>query len=900
MMLPMKIEFFLRFSTVPGQKLLISGNIAELGGTQGIQQAIAMEYHDHDHWKYTLVLSKETFQAHKEISYTYHFVDQNGAAVDDWSKGRVLSLKDDKHDLAILDTWIDMGDVENIYHTAPFYHIFDKVQSTHKKNYPQKGKIQFLVDSPLMPPHHLLAITGNTDALGNWNRDGHLLMKQNGSQWFIEVDSTLITGELEYKYILLDEKKELVKYEHGENRHLKFPFLETPEMILVSDGRTRFDFHFRGTGGAIPLFSLRTKKGLGVGEFTDIHALVDWAESSGIKMIQLLPVNDTTSTHSKLDSYPYAAISAYALHPLYGSIEEIAGKKHLSVIKEILASKPALNALEGVDYEAVMELKWEAYSLLYDAMSEDSFEEKGYSAFFAQNKHWLVPYAAYSYLRDKFGTPDAGKWGKYSHFNEQLIKELCAPGTKYFDAIALHFFIQYNLHRQLKAAHDYANKKGLILKGDIAIGVHRHGADPWTQPELYHLDKQAGAPPDDFAIKGQNWGFPTYNWETMKADGFGWWKSRFEQMSHYFDAFRIDHILGFFRIWSIPDHATDGIMGRFVPAIPVYRDEFERRGIFIDEHRFCQPYINDQVLWELANGVEDQAKHFFHHFGDGTYRFKEAFDTQKKIEAYFCQLDQDDTNCRLKDILLSLHSNVILWKDDNNAQAFHFRFNISHTLSFMHLDQTVQRDLLELYNDYYFHRQEHIWRKEAMEKLPSLKYCTDMLICGEDLGLVPACVPEVMSKLGFLSMEVQRMPKKSNVAFFDPASAPYLSVVTPSTHDMSTIREWWLENPAYTQRFYNEQLWQPGSAPQHASSQVVNAIVLQHLASPAMWSVFQLQDLMAMSEELRTEKPCSERINVPGDAKHYWRYRIPVYLEDLMDHDDFNEQLKYFISSNGR
>jgi 4-alpha-glucanotransferase len=212
-------------------------------------------------------------------------------------------------------------------------------------------------------------------------------------------------------------------------------------------------------------------------------------------------------------------------------------------------------------------------------------------------------------LRDKFGTPDAGKWGKYSHFNEQLIKELCEPGTKYFDAIALHFFIQYHLHRQLKAAHDYANKKGLILKGDIAIGVHRHGADTWTQPELYHLDKQAGAPPDDFAIKGQNWGFPTYNWETMKADGFGWWKSRFEQMSHYFDAFRIDHILGFFRIWSIPDHATDGIMGRFVPAIPVYSDEFERRGIFIDEHRFCQPYINDQVLWELANGVEDQAIH---------------------------------------------------------------------------------------------------------------------------------------------------------------------------------------------------------------------------------------------------------------------------------------------------
>ena len=896
----MKIEFFLRFSTVPGQKLMISGNIAELGGTNGIQQAVPMEYHDHHHWKFTINISKESFNSNKEIFYTYHFVDQNGASVDDWSKGRNISLKDFKNDLAVLDTWIDMGAVENIYHTAPFYHIFDHVQSSHKKTNFKKGKIQFQVDSPLIPPHHALAITGNTKALGNWNKEGHLLMKQNGSQWFLEVDPLSLIDGVEYKYILLDENKELVKYEHGENRVLNFPFSETTDMILVSDGYSRFDFHFRGTGVAIPVFSLRTKRGLGVGEFTDIQALVDWAETTGIKMIQLLPVNDTTSTHSKLDSYPYAAISAYALHPLYGSIEEIAGKKHASIIKEILASKHALNSLEGVDYEAVMELKWEAYSLLYHAMSEETFEAKDYSSFFAQNRHWLVPYAAYSYLRDKFGTPDAAKWGRYSQFNEQLIKELCEPGTKHFDAIALHFFIQYHLHLQLKAAHDYANKKGLILKGDIAIGVHRHGADTWTQPELYHLDKQAGAPPDDFAIKGQNWGFPTYNWETMKADGFGWWKSRFEQMSHYFDAFRIDHILGFFRIWSIPEHATDGIMGRFVPAIPVYRDEFERRGILLDEFRFCKPFINDQILWEVANGIEDQAKHFLDHFSNGTYRFKETFDTQKKIEAYFSQLDQDDANIHLKDILMSLHSNVLLWKDENNAQAFHFRFNIANTLSFKHLDQTVQHKLLELYNDYYFHRQEHIWRKEAMDKLPSLKYCTDMLICGEDLGLVPGCVPDVMSNLGFLSMEVQRMPKKSHSSFFDPASAPYLSVVTPSTHDMSTIREWWLENHAYTQRFYNEQLWQHGPAPQEASTHIVNAIVLQHLASPAMWSVFQLQDLMAMSEDLRTENPYSERINIPGDSKHYWRYRMPVNLEDLMNHINFNEQLKYFISSNGR
>jgi 4-alpha-glucanotransferase len=386
----------------------------------------------------------------------------------------------------------------------------------------------------------------------------------------------------------------------------------------------------------------------------------------------------------------------------------------------------------------------------------------------------------------------------------------------------------------------------------------------------------------------------------MKADGFAWWKSRFEQMANYFDAFRIDHILGFFRIWSIPDHATEGIMGRFVPALPIYKDELERQGIHIDEKRYCEPFITDQVLWELANGMEGEVKHFLHHLGNGYYRFKEEFNTQRKIDAYFNSSDECDHQKCVKEVLMGLHSNVILWKDDSISNAYHFRFNIGNTISFKHLSADVQEKLNNLYNDYFFHRQENIWRKEAMEKLPSLKYCTDMLICGEDLGLVPGCVPDVMSKLGFLSMEVQRMPKQQHIKFFDPATAPYLSVVTPSTHDMSTLREWWLEDRWISQLFYRDQLWQQGNAPDHAETHIIKAIVLQHLASPAMWSVFQMQDLLAMSETYRAEDPYSERINIPGDAKHYWRYRLPFNIEELYTNDTFNEELKYFISSNGR
>jgi 4-alpha-glucanotransferase len=617
-------------------------------------------------------------------------------------------------------------------------------------------------------------------------------------------------------------------------------------------------------------------------------------------MIQLLPVNDTTSKHTRADSYPYAAISAFALHPIYASIETIAGKKHAKHIKSYLSRKDELNASTGVQYEAVMELKWDALTTLYQSMKDEVFKEAEYENFFLENKSWLVPYAAYSFLRDKYGSPDTSTWGKYALFNDELINALCAPVAENFDAIALHFFIQYQLHLQLKNAHDYANNKGIILKGDIAIGVHRNGADTWTQPSLYNLNMQAGAPPDDFAVKGQNWGFPTYNWETMKADGFAWWRQRFQQMSNYFDAFRIDHILGFFRIWSIPDHAIEGIMGRFVPAIPVSRNEFEQRGIFIDNDRYCKPYITDAVIGQLASHLENDVKYFLQSNGDSSYRFKSTFDTQRKIEDYFHTEEKTDTQKELKQLLFNLQSNVVLWPDADNKDAFHFRFNAFKTLSFQHLDDHNQHQLSALYDDYFYHRQEHIWKHEALEKLPALKMCTDMLICGEDLGMVPQSVPAVMSSLGFLSMEVQRMPKQLNTPFFDPSNAPYLSVVTPSTHDMSTIREWWLEDRKKTQQFYNEQLCQHGVAPDTATSQVVRSVILQHLASPAMWAVFQLQDFLAMNDCLRLEDPHAERINIPGDPNHYWRFRMHLPIEELINNDTFNQELNYLISANTR
>jgi 4-alpha-glucanotransferase len=387
----------------------------------------------------------------------------------------------------------------------------------------------------------------------------------------------------------------------------------------------------------------------------------------------------------------------------------------------------------------------------------------------------------------------------------------------------------------------------------------------------------------------------------MQEDGFTWWRRRFEQMSEYFDAFRIDHILGFFRIWSIPLHAVEGIMGKFVPAIPIHVNELYERAISFQYNRFCKPYIPDYIVNERFGAEANYVKDNFLFWSEGSFQLKPEFDTQRKVEQYFNHQPKSTLFDVIKSGLFDLISNVIFFEEEGSGmQQLHFRINMDQTTSFRDLDNHSKQKLKELYVNYFFERQDDFWKKEAMNKLPELKSSTNMLVCGEDLGMVPACVPEAMRQLGVLSLEIQRMPKDPKTEFFHPADAPYLSVVTPSTHDMSTIRGWWEEDPAKTQRFYNSILGHAGANPFYCEAYINKEIVIQHLYSPAMWSVFQLQDILGSDETLRRGNPNDERINIPADPKHYWRYRMHILLEDLLNQTAFNTTLHSDIRASGR
>lgn len=889
-----KVIFQLRYHTNYGQQLFITANHPAFG--EGIlNKAFPLQYFNEEFW-YGMV----ELPANSKISYNYLLKDEDDTFTVDWGKDKLLDLTTTKaQQVLIIDSWNHAGYPQNVFYTEPFQKIL-LPQHQIKVTAPKKYTHLLRVKAPLLGANQKLALLGNTPSLNEWNTDSPIWMSKSSEQiyWEAKVDLSDEHFPVAYKYAVYDaDTQQFVQYEEGNNR-IVYDSAAPKKLTIINDGFIQLPVHtWKGAGVAIPVFSLRSDKSLGVGEFTDIKLLVDWAKQVGLKLIQILPINDTTATHTWMDSYPYAAISAFALHPLYLNVDELATTTDQQADLDEL--KAALNQSTVVEYPTVMEAKWKCIKTAFQQQKKTIFKQKAYQAFENQNKHWLYAYAVFCYLRDKYKTADFAQWPELSNYQESLVNDLI---QQQIDEIQIHLYVQFILHKQLKTATEYAHKHGIIVKGDIPIGIYRYSVDAWMQPALYQMDVQAGAPPDDFAIKGQNWGFPTYNWQQMKKDHFSWWRKRFEQMSYYFDAFRIDHILGFFRIWSIPMHAVEGIMGYFVPAIPVHINEFGQKGIHFDHHRFTKPFINGNVLWkEFGYEMDFVKENFLIEISHNEFELKEAFNTQRKIEQYFKSLETTDQNQKIQQGLYNLVSNVILFEvEGSHAQSFHFRFNMEQTDSFQYLEEWLKQPLSELYIDYFFRRQDEFWKKEALEKLPSLKAATNMLICGEDLGLVPACVPDVMKDLGLLSLEIQRMPKATNTQFFHPNDAPYLSVVTPSTHDMSTIRGWWEEDRQRTQQFFQSILGQQGDAPYFCEAWINKAILLQHLYSPAMWSIFQLQDILGIDAAIRRENPHEERINNPANPNHYWQYRMHLTLENLNNQTHFNTELSSYIKASQR
>jgi len=893
----MDLKFNIDYKTRFGEELVL--NIVN----EGSEAKYRMITTDGERWTYKLSLPA---QKRQPVLTYYYEVERGGRSVrHEWTTIRhtlELTAVHGAH-YTVFDRWSDIPEDSYLYSSAFTDCIRGrKLEVLQPSSY--RSTVRLVVRAPQLRGDDRLAVIGKGDGLGNWDTAKALLMTEHHfNEWVVDLDTAqLADGKMEFKFIALNTKKQQSSvWEAGFNRTIELPQIEQREVVVYNLDQAFFPLYdVRLAGMLVPVFSLRSEGSFGVGDFGDLKKMVDLVCDTGQRVLQILPVNDTTTTHSWTDSYPYSCISIFAIHPQYADLRQLPALTNTKQRNDFEALRQQLNALPQIDYEQVNHAKITYLRLLFAQEGSKVLSSKDFKEFLAEAGQWLVPYAQYCVLRDKYGTACFEQWPDHNTWNEADRAALLNARSSQYREASFWYYVQFVLHTQLLDAHQYARKSHVVLKGDIPIGVSRYGCDVWTEPRYFNLNGQAGAPPDDFSVNGQNWGFPTYNWDEMLKDGCQWWIRRFQNMAQYFDAYRIDHVLGFFRIWEIPVNAVHGLLGQFQPALGMTREEIESYGLPFHEHQFCEPFIADWVIERVFHERADEVKtKYLDHAHDDIWKMKAEYDTQRKVEKAFEGVtEQRELN--LRDGLYSLISNVLFVRDHKEEGKYHPRISAQFNFTYEALYDADKASFNRLYNDYFYRRNNQFWYDEAMKKLPVLVQATRMLVCAEDLGMVPDCVSWVMNELRVLSLEIQSMPKDPHVRFGHLGRNPYRSVCTFSTHDMATLRQWWDEDESRTQDYFNSMLFHEGNAPHPLPGWLARDIVSRQLASPSMLCVLSIQDWLAMDERIRLDDADAERINIPANPQHYWRYRMHISLENLMADKSFTENIRNLIVQNGR
>ena len=886
----MKIFFNIQYATTFGEILRLN----VVGKGKDIEKVYSMNTYDGKSWHCEITAENGMSQ----MEYYYSVENGDSEVRHEWTTVSHRLELNAKRAMTyfVNDRWNDIPYDSYLYSSA----FTDCVNRRHRE--PAKGSdynqtLRLIVRAPQLRSGSRLALVGEDKTLGRWNPDDAISMvEHNYNEWVADINvKEMKKEETEFKFIAFNEKGG-VDWETGMNRQLHAPTINDGEVVVTELDQAFFELCDEKLAGTlIPVFSLRSKGSFGVGDFGDLKMMIDWVAETNQRVLQVLPINDTTSTHTWTDSYPYSAISIFALHPQFADFRQLPEIKDKKKAREMEALRKELNELKQIDYERVNNTKTDYLRIIFKQEGEAVMKGEDFKMFVKENEHWLVPYAQYCHLRDSFGNVDFSSWKGHEQWHEADRKKLTDPKSKEYADVAFYYYVQLVLDRQMRAAHEYAMARGVILKGDIPIGVDRNGCDVWHEPQYFNLNSQAGAPPDAFSINGQNWGFPTYNWQRMIDDGCEWWIRRFQNMAKYFDAYRIDHVLGFFRIWAIPTTCVHGLLGQFAPSLGMTREEIEGYGLHFQEELFTTPFIARWVVDRVFGIHADEVvEKYLDHKHDDIFALKPEYDTERKIEAVFKGKDSMD-DVWVRDGLYALVSDVLFVRDDNDPNKFHPR--ITAQLNFMYeaLYDSDKEKFNRLYNDYYYRRNNNFWYNEAMKKLPVLVQATRMLVCAEDLGMVPDCVAWVMDQLRILSLELQQMPKDPKVKFGILSRNPYRSVCTLSTHDMPTLRQWWDEDYERTQVYYSSMLYRGGAAPHPLPGWLARDIIANQLTCPSMLCILSLQDWFALDEKLRLPDADAERINIPANPRHYWRYRMHINIEDLIADKEYNDAIKELV-----
>ena len=713
----MKLKFTIHYHTAWGESLHVNIDFHSRDGVVR-RQNLLMQTKDGELWTLETAALMSRHHPLSHIVYSYEVADAEGQVLRrEWDVVPRIYAFDATKDYLFPDEWRDRPLPLHLYSNA-------YLTTVHGQRDEQVGVLQlplfrrtiiFRVSAPQLKPGQVVAVCGSHPAIGSWSTSRYLKMHYAGRhEWMLSVNAQGWLLPIEYKYVVVDEQShELLKWEEGDNRTIATD-IEDGQVLVLHGGHLRLSEEpWRAAGVVVPVFSLRSEHSYGVGDFGDLRRMVDWAVETGMKFIQTLPVCDTTTDGHWHNSYPYNITSVFALHPHYIDLEAAGTLKSKTLMTQFERRRQELNALPYSDYEAVERVKNEYLEALYEEQGTRVLATRECKDFIQTNEDWLKPYA---------------------HFRQQDYDYVC--------------YVQYLLHTQLKAAADYARSKGVVLKGDLPIGVNRDSVETRQHPELFNLDSQTGAPPDQFSPQGQNWGFPTYHWdEEHKQDKVKgqlsisqWFQRRMQHLQQYFDALRIDHVLGFFRIWEIPDNAVYGILGHFSPALPLTVSEIEYFGLPFRKELFTKPFINDRLVERLF-GIHAQfvRENFLVRKAYGLYDLQTDYDTQRKVEARFAER-RDESSIWIREGLMRLISNVLFVEDPRQADMYHPRIGATTEPIFDALSGEDKDAFLRLYNNYFYQRHSFFWGLQALRRLPEVLKDCRMLICAEDLGTLPDCV----------------------------------------------------------------------------------------------------------------------------------------------------------------
>ena len=889
------VTFRIHYVTQWGENLFIEGLIPAQDSDEERRQTWPMRYDGEGFW--SLRLDR---QPGSVFEYRYEFRDHEGDVQREPAMRRIEVAGNEQ---VVWDHWLAPNLPDCAFLRQAFAGIIFNPSraAAAQAQGAARRRFRLTIRAPRVMAGHRLCVSGGHPLLGDWEPARAQVM--SGSHyplWELDLPAEEFSRPVEFKFGLWDEGLErLVQFEEGANRRFDGA-PQNADVLVVNCEQYRHIGLWRGAGVAVPVFSLRSQRGYGIGEFADLADFAEWAAGCGLHLVQLLPVNDTSSDFTWKDSYPYKAISTAALHPIYLNIEQVFKECGAPLPKGYTKRRNELNLLPQVDYETVLREKLAFLRRLFGRIGKAA-QTRDFKKYLREQGHWLTSYAAFCRLRDLHGTADFTQWGECATYPAKQVKAGFKAGSPEHDEVMFHCWVQFHLDQQLSEALAAGHARGVAFKGDLPIGIDRSSVEAWTEPDLFRMDRQTGAPPDAFAKLGQNWGFPTYNWPRMEADGYAWWRRRFHRMSAAFDAIRVDHILGFFRIWEIPRQYREGLMGHYNPTLPLSREEIRGAGFVRDPGQFLSGAVAEAMLLEFFGEASIKVKgHLLARDDEGFYRLRPEFVDAGARQAWYATSCTQPEAKGIEDGVTRLGLEVLFLEDPDQPDRFHPRIGLTESAVCRSLTPSERTALRILHDDFYFHRHTRFWQDEAMKKLPVLMDASPMLICGEDLGMVPDSVPVVLKRLGLLSLEVQRMPKRMGQRLGNPADYPYLSVCTTSTHDMSTIRGWWEEEAEIRRHFWTEVMGREGTAPSECSTQICRFIVKQNLASASMWCILPLQDWLGVDPQLRHPVAADERINVPAIPRHYWRYRMHLTVEALLEAQEFNRSITELVEASGR